>query len=71
MRPRPEVRRYEGWSFASFEAGAEAFRALEQEHVSPDVARLSDETETAVDTRPWPAPRVARGCLAIVGWEGG
>ena len=69
VRPRPEVRHYEGWSFASFEAGAEAFRALEQEHVSPDVARLSDEAETAVNAAV--AGTSVQGCLAIVGWEGG
>ena len=32
--------------FRSFEEGAEAFRALEQGGVIPDVARLSDEDET-------------------------
>ena len=31
---------------SGFEQGAEAFRALEQGHVIPDVARLSDEDET-------------------------
>ena len=30
----------------SFAAGREAFRALMQERVAPDVARLSDEHET-------------------------
>jgi alkyldihydroxyacetonephosphate synthase len=69
VRPRPEVSRYEGWSFASFEAGAEAFRALEHEDVSPDVARLSDEAETAVNAAV--AGASVQGCLAIVGWEGG
>ena len=32
--------------FHDFEEGAEAFRALEQRHVIPDVARLSDPDET-------------------------
>jgi alkyldihydroxyacetonephosphate synthase len=48
VRRVPEVRRYEGWSFRTFSAGVEAFRRLEQEHLSPDVARLSDEEETRV-----------------------
>src|SRR2546423_4700055 len=46
VRPQPEARRYEGWSFRSFEEGAAAFRAMEQSHSSPDVTRLSDEEET-------------------------
>ena len=46
VRPLPAERRYEGWSFRSFAEGAEAFRAMEQAHASPDVARLSDEEET-------------------------
>ena len=53
MRPLPAERRYEGWSFRSFAEGAEAFRALEQLHASPDVARLSDEEETRL-AMAWP-----------------
>src|SRR3954467_11818246 len=46
LRPLPGERRYEGWSFRTFEEGAEAFRRLAQAHAAPDVARLSDEEET-------------------------
>jgi len=46
VRPLPRARRYEGWSFRSFAAGCDAFRALEHEHAAPDVARLPDEEET-------------------------
>jgi alkyldihydroxyacetonephosphate synthase len=46
VRRSPAARRYEGWSFGSFDAGVEAFMAMEQEGVAPDVARLSDEEET-------------------------
>jgi alkyldihydroxyacetonephosphate synthase len=83
VRPVPEVRRYEGWSFRSFAEGREAFRVMEQADAGPDVARLSDEEETrlglalASDGR---AQGLARayvrvrghegGCLAIVGFEG-
>ena len=84
VRPLPEVRRYEGWSFRSFAQGAEAFRAMEQRHAAPDVARLSDEEETrmamALASSGSAAERVGkaylrlrgheRGCIAIVGWEG-
>ena len=84
VRPLPEERRYEGWSFRSFEEGCEAFRAMEQGHVSPDIARLSDEDETrmamAMSSHGGVAERLGRaylgwrghgeGCIAIVGWEG-
>ena len=84
VRELPAARRYEGWSFRSFREGAEAFRAMEQQHVSPDVARLSDEDETrmamAMSSRGGLSDRLARaylsarghggGCVAIVGWEG-
>jgi alkyldihydroxyacetonephosphate synthase len=72
LRRRPEARRYEGWWFASFAAGAEAFRALEQGGAAPDVARLSDEAETVVATAAssHAGDRPEGGCLAVVGWEG-
>jgi alkyldihydroxyacetonephosphate synthase len=85
VRRSPEVRRYEGWSFRSFEAGCEALRVLEQAGASPELARLSDEHETrlslaAASRGGWEERillrylRMARhegGCLAIVGFEGG
>jgi alkyldihydroxyacetonephosphate synthase len=84
VRPVPEVRRYEGWSFRSFEEGREAFRVMEQADASPDVARLSDEEETRLafalasgGSRIDRAGRAylrlrghERGCIAIVGFEG-
>jgi alkyldihydroxyacetonephosphate synthase len=84
VRPLPAERRYEGWSFRSFEEGCEAFRAMEQGHVSPDVARLSDHDETrmamAMSSHGGLTERLGRaylrsrghegGCIAIVGWEG-
>jgi alkyldihydroxyacetonephosphate synthase len=84
VRPLPAARRYEGWSFRSFAEGAEALRALEQGHASPDVARLSDEEETrlamAMASTGSAADRLGkaylrarghqRGCIAIFGWEG-
>jgi alkyldihydroxyacetonephosphate synthase len=84
VRPLPSERRYEGWSFRSFEEGCEAFRALEQGHVSPDVARLSDQDETrmamAMSSHGGLAERLGKaylsrrghgaGSIAILGWEG-
>ena len=85
VRPLPEVRQYEGWSFKSFGAGVEAFRELEQAHAAAEVSRLSDETETALSlaSAGQTAGRLAklaqryarlrghdRGCLAILGFEG-
>jgi alkyldihydroxyacetonephosphate synthase len=84
VRPLPDTTRYEGWMFRGFEQGAEAFRALEQRHVVPDLARLSDEVETrqalSFSEGASLAQRAGRGyigargysggCLAILGFEG-
>jgi alkyldihydroxyacetonephosphate synthase len=84
VRPAPGARRYEGWFFRSFVEGAEALRTLEQAGAAPDVARLSDASETALSLRlsgaRGPALRLgalylrargyAGGCLAVAGWEG-
>jgi alkyldihydroxyacetonephosphate synthase len=85
VRPLPEVRQYEGWSFKSFGAGVEAFRELEQAHAAGDVSRLSDEAETMMSLASAGQPRgpLARlvqryvklrghegGCAAILGFEG-
>ncbi len=84
VRPLPRARRYEGWSFRSFGEGCEAFRAMEQEGASPDVARLSDESETALSMTLASSGSAAeragkaylrlrgheQGCIAIVGFEG-
>jgi alkyldihydroxyacetonephosphate synthase len=84
VRPRPPSRRYEGMFFRTFAEGVEALRAGAQEHALPDVTRLSDEAETGVslaltgqDSLRLRAGRAylrargyARGCVAILGWEG-
>ena len=84
VRPRPAARRYEAWSFRSFEEGTAAFRVMEQAEASPDVARLSDEEETrltmALGSTGSRTERLGRrylrlrghegGCLTIVGFEG-
>jgi alkyldihydroxyacetonephosphate synthase len=61
---RPTAARYEGWRFASFAEGAAALRGLAQAGALPDVARLSDEAETAL------MHDAGEGCLLIAGVEG-
>ncbi|MEU3731347.1 FAD-binding oxidoreductase [Streptomyces sp. NPDC033538] len=75
VRPVPEVRRYEGWRFASFDEGAAALRRLAQDGPRPTVLRLSDETETLIglaqpDAIGASLDRQDAGCLAVVGFEG-
>ena len=84
VRPAPEARRYEGWSFASFAEGCDAFRVMEQAGAAGDVNRLSDEDETrltmALGATGTTTEKLGRrylrmrghegGCIAIVGFEG-
>ncbi|MFF8833390.1 FAD-binding oxidoreductase [Streptomyces sp. NPDC015131] len=75
IRPLPRERHYEGWRFASFEAGAAALRRIAQDGPRPTVLRLSDETETFIGLAQ--PDRIGSadaggtsGCLAVVGYEG-
>jgi alkyldihydroxyacetonephosphate synthase len=84
LRPFPEERRYEGWSFRSFDEGVEAFRQLAHAHAAPDVARLSDHEETrlalAMSSSGSATDRLGKaylkarghegGCIVIAGYEG-
>ncbi|MFL6057016.1 MAG: FAD-binding oxidoreductase [Actinoallomurus sp.] len=72
VRPLPEVRRYEGWRFATFAEGTAAVRALAQDGPLPTVLRLSDETETVIGlARPDEiGEERGDGCLAVCGYEG-
>ncbi|MFJ8544052.1 FAD-binding oxidoreductase [Streptomyces sp. NPDC093586] len=75
IRPVPDVRRYEGWRFTSFDEGAAALRRLAQDGPRPTVLRLSDETETLIGLAQPDAIGASlaeqnAGCLAIVGFEG-
>jgi alkyldihydroxyacetonephosphate synthase len=84
VRPAPRARRYEGWSFASFAEGCDAFRVMEQADCAADVNRLSDEDETrltrAIGSTGSTTEKLGRrylrmrghegGCLAILGFEG-
>jgi alkyldihydroxyacetonephosphate synthase len=75
LRPFPEERRYEGWSFRTFDAGVEAFRRLAHAHAAPDVARLSDHEETrlamTLSASGSAAERLGKGYLKLRGHEGG
>jgi alkyldihydroxyacetonephosphate synthase len=84
VRPAPAARRYEGWSFASFAEGCDAFRVMEQAGCAADVNRLADKDETrltvAIGSTGSPTEKLVRrylrmrghegGCLAILGFEG-
>jgi len=72
VRPTPHERIYEGWRLPSFSQGAVVLRRLVQDGPVPTVARLSDETETALNlSRPGELGRgAAGGCLTILGYEG-
>ncbi len=85
VRPLPEARHYEGWSFRTFEEGAEALRAAR-------AGRRARRTWPGSPTRTrrgcrwrclpaaaWPSARARRtcalrghegGCLAFTGFEG-
>jgi alkyldihydroxyacetonephosphate synthase len=71
VRPIPELRRHEGWRVADLATGAGILRTLAQRGPRPDLARLSDETETAMGVATGGGGTdEAGGCLLLVGWEG-
>jgi alkyldihydroxyacetonephosphate synthase len=84
VRPLPRARRYEGWSFAGFAEGCDAFRVMEQAGAAADVNRLSDADETrltmALGSSGTTTEKLGRrylrmrghehGCIAILGFEG-
>ena len=70
VRPVPEVRRHEGWRVADLATGVDVLRALAQRGPKPDLARLSDEVETAMGVATAGGTDAAGGCLVLVGWEG-
>lgn len=82
VSPAPELEHHEAWAVPSFAAGAATLRALVHAGVAPDIARLSDEDETATSLaqlggraaalRGYLAARgLTRPCLLVLGWEGG
>jgi len=72
VRPVPDRRVYETWRWPSFEAGADAMRALVQDDLNPTVLRLSDETETSINLSDPSAIGLsdAGGAQMVCGYEG-
>ena len=76
VRKLPAEKVYEGWSWPSFAAGADAMRTLAQSGLLPTVIRLSDEAESAINlARPDSiggdsVDSGPGGCLMITGYEG-
>jgi alkyldihydroxyacetonephosphate synthase len=80
VRALPAEKVYEGWRWASFEAGRDAMRTLAQAGLLPTVLRLSDEAETGINLARPDAIGVSTGltdevaetvgCLMIAGYEG-
>jgi alkyldihydroxyacetonephosphate synthase len=78
VRTAPSERIYEGVFFEDFESGVSALRTLAQSRSAPEVARLSDESETALSlalAEPGRAPverlkrRLGRLYLGIRGYR--
>jgi alkyldihydroxyacetonephosphate synthase len=71
VRPVPELVRHEGWRVTDLATGVDVLRTLAQRGPKPDLARLSDETETALGVATGGAGEDgAGGCLLLLGWEG-
>jgi alkyldihydroxyacetonephosphate synthase len=72
VRRVPAEKIYEGWTWPSFAAGADAMRTLAQSGLLPTVIRLSDEAESAINlARPDAiGGDSVGGCLMIAGYEG-
>jgi alkyldihydroxyacetonephosphate synthase len=71
IRPLPPGRQVKAWRFASFDDGVAALRAVVQsDGPRPTMARLSDETETAVNAA-LEGRSAEPGCQLMVGYEGG
>lgn len=74
VHPIPETKRYEAFTFRTFDAGVEALRAVEQQGTGPTVIRLSDEIESSVNLtstdRIGEASHAPEGCLCITVFEG-
>lgn len=75
VHPIPEEKQYEAFTFASFEKGVAALRAVEQAGAGPTVLRLSDEIESSVNLTSTDKigesdAEENKGCLAITMFEG-
>jgi alkyldihydroxyacetonephosphate synthase len=74
VRPRVEAA-FDAWTVGSFMEGADLLRALEQDGIAPDIARLSDEEETRLSVALAGTGSLGRRllegrCLLVCGWQG-
>ncbi|MGQ4596509.1 FAD-linked oxidase C-terminal domain-containing protein [Nocardia sp. R6R-6] len=72
VHPIPETVAYQAWSFADFETGSAALRAVVQAGAAPTVLRLSDEVETGINLARSGdiGGNSVAGCLAVTTYEG-
>lgn len=72
VRPTPAEKAHEAWSFPDFATGTRALRELAQTGALPTVARLSDETETALNSAMADdgGTEPSAGCSMITIYEG-
>jgi alkyldihydroxyacetonephosphate synthase len=82
VRPKPQSRVYEGWSFRTWAAGLAALQHLARHDLLPDIVRLSDPDETRANLlmASGTGAKLLRGslrtrghgngCLLVLGWEG-
>jgi len=82
VRPAPQAKVYEGWSFRSLPRALEGLRQLTRAELLPDVVRVSDPDETRANLVMAGGAKAGalqallrarghgEGCLLIVGWEG-
>lgn len=74
VHPIPRVKRYEAFTFPTFEAGVAGLRAVEQAGTGPTVIRLSDEIESSVNLTSGDSigdgSKAPAGCLCLTMFEG-
>lgn len=76
VHPVPEYTEYRAWWFSNFTSGVSALRVLSAHTAKPTVLRLSDETETGINSllsdsdSNGEGAAVRGGCVAIALFEG-
>lgn len=74
VHPIPEAKRYEAFSFPSFDSGIAGVRAVTQVGAGPTLIRLSDEIESSLnltsDEAIGDASQAPEGCLCLTMFEG-
>lgn len=74
VHPVPEVKRYEAFTFPTFESGVAGLRSVEQAGAGPTVLRLSDEIESSINLTSGDSigdgSAAPEGCLCLAMFEG-